>query len=231
MLGTVTPDPAHPVFKDELIKQLTVVQRMTYHKELAICDLVDNVYRSDLDVLIVTEFLNNTLTISYMDENGNGEVRRLRHFGKAVSDARKLYKKGYIPYHCIYNEKSNKFYFLVTDDNYKTDDEFFCQIHGTARMIGMIENIASLVWFDENDEFVLDNKDVDVHDGVFYVVEDFPDLRKKDGITVMTKHKATLKGSSPYYPTHLEDYDYGEVFTTGDPEYDRLLEAIKTKFD
>ena len=212
-------------YNNELISQLSENDKLLIQKDMAIGVLVDAMVVMDLDPLIVQDFISNTLTISCLDSNGNGKMRRMRYDYKAIDGLNKLRNMGIIPYHCIYDELSDTYYYMATDSTGETDNAFFLQIIGYISHINDIGNDAALCWFDQSGQYHLETVDIDVHDGVFYIVKHYPELRNIDGITCEERFKKIIKYMPACYFEEFGAYDYGEPFTTGNPEYDRVYEA------
>ncbi len=217
--------------EDELVSQLNVRQRISARKNKGLGFLLWFQAVMDLNYRVVNEFIYNDLTVSCLDSEGNGRVRKARHDKRACEGVKRLQEMGIIAYHCIYDEVYDTHYYLGFDITAKTDVEFFCSI-SLRRPAGTPCNYMAVYWFDSFGDYHCDTMDVDVHDGVIYVVDNHPDLRSIDNITCDERERRDWAYEDVCYPLdEVEENDYGEPFSTGEPEFDRVYEIGKDLID
>ena len=164
-----------------------------YDKKYIVEIFKDLEYLFNVRPIVLQDFLNGQIDISYVDSNENGFILRLEDDPEFVKRAEELKSYGVIPLHGIkWDGQASPVFacYMELPDNVGDYDKCGCKIipSGSAsaglsvRADYRYNQFGVYFWIDDKlyDEYF----EFEGHDGVLYPVLAFPDLPDKDGIDI-----------------------------------------------
>ena len=172
----------------------TRIDVKTEYDKDAIVEIFEDIeYIFGLRHIVLQDYLNSQIDISYIDSNENGRILHLEEDNEFMKRADELRSYGVIPLHGIkWDGQASPVFACYMDlpDTVGDCDECGCKIIPSGSASAGISVRADYRYNQLGVYFWIDGKlydeyfEFDCHDGVLYPVLAFPDLPDKDGIEV-----------------------------------------------